>query len=97
MPETSSEGELGDEREVSDEGEYEFQDVKDRIKSSRGSQFNLIAYQLGLNSTGRKFSRESLFNGIRDLSRGLVIHPNNRFVFLWFKILLHINYCFSFS
>lgn len=63
----------------SDEGEYEFQDIRDRIKSSRGSRFNLIANEFGLASTIRKFSRENVINGIKDLSKGFVIHPDNRY------------------
>ncbi|PON83169.1 hypothetical protein TorRG33x02_210030 [Trema orientale] len=63
----------------SDEGEYELQDIRDRIKSSRGSRFNLIANEFGLASTIRNFSRENLINGIKDLSKGLVIHPDNRY------------------
>lgn len=59
--------------------EYELEDVRDRIKSSRGSRFNLITNELGLESTRRKFSRESLLFGLRDLSQGLVIHPDNRY------------------
>ncbi|PON43403.1 hypothetical protein PanWU01x14_274260 [Parasponia andersonii] len=60
-----------------EEGEYELQDIRDRIKSSRGSRFNLIANEFGLASTIRNFSRENLVNGIKDLSKGLVIHPDN--------------------
>lgn len=62
-----------------DEGEYDVGDLRDRIKSSRGSRFDLLANELGLeDSNRRKFSRETVINGIRDLSRGLVIHPDNR-------------------
>lgn len=84
MPETSSKGELiRDENEVSNEGKYEFQDIRNRNKLTRGSRhINLIRYELGLSSTGSKSSTESLVNGIRDLSRGLVIDPNNRFILI---------------
>lgn len=69
------------------EEEYEVEDLKDRIKSSRGSRFNLIEKEFGLvNNNGsssmtswrRKLSRESVINGIRYVSSGFVIHPDNR-------------------
>lgn len=74
-----------DERDVDDDvsssppsdGEYELQDIRDRIKSSRGSRFNLMANEFGFASTIRKFSRENVINGIKDLSKGCVIHPDN--------------------
>ncbi|KAH8511421.1 hypothetical protein H0E87_008837 [Populus deltoides] len=67
--------------------EYEVQDLRDRIKSSRGSRFNLLENEFGLvNNTEsslitnlrRKLSRESVVNGIRYVSTGPVIHPDNR-------------------
>lgn len=59
--------------------EYELDEVRDGLKSSRGSRFNLIANELGLESSAhRKFSRETLISGLKDLSRGLAIHPDNR-------------------
>ncbi|KAB5560868.1 hypothetical protein DKX38_005825 [Salix brachista] len=70
-----------------DETEYEVQELRDRIKSSRGSRFNLIENEFGLvNGTEssmianwrRKLSRESVINGIHYVSTGLVIHPDNR-------------------
>lgn len=71
-----------------EEGEYELQDIRDRIKSSRGSRFNLIANEFGLASTIRNFSRENLVNGIKDLSKGLVIHPDNWWYRVWTKFIL---------
>lgn len=67
--------------EEEQEEEYEFEEVSERIKSSVASRFNLISNELGLASNFRKFSRESLFLGIKDLSTGLVIHPDNRYVY----------------
>lgn len=64
------------------EEEYEFEEVRERIKSSVASRFNLISNELGLSSTIRKFSRDSLLLGIKDLSTGLVIHPDNWYVYL---------------
>ena len=68
----------------SDEEEYELQDLRDRLKSSRGSRFDLIANEFGASAataagTARRFSRENVINGIRDLSKDFVIHPDNRF------------------
>ncbi|XP_062150835.1 potassium channel SKOR-like [Alnus glutinosa] len=78
-----------EEERVGENGEeYELEDVRDRIKSSRGSRFNLITNELGLDSTRRKFSRESLLFGIRDLSQGLVIHPDNRWYRAWVNFIL---------
>ncbi|KAI4388908.1 hypothetical protein MLD38_001196 [Melastoma candidum] len=71
-------------------GEYEVQDLRDRIKSSRGSRFNLIANEFGLDrgggsgGWGRKFSTESLINGIKCL----VIHPDNRWYKAWSNFIL---------
>ncbi|KAI5559498.1 hypothetical protein BDE02_17G115000 [Populus trichocarpa] len=79
------------------EEEYEVEDLKDRIKSSRGSRFNLIEKEFGLvNNNGsssmtswrRKLSRESVINGIRYVSSGFVIHPDNRWYRAWTKFIL---------
>ncbi|XP_065850069.1 potassium channel SKOR-like [Euphorbia lathyris] len=73
-----------------DQGEYEVQDLRDRIKSSRGSRLNLIQNELGLDSSPnrRKFSRASVINGIRYVSKGLVIHPDNRWYKAWSIFIL---------
>nr|XP_023922009.1 potassium channel SKOR [Quercus suber]POE98457.1 potassium channel skor [Quercus suber] len=73
---------------VEEEEEYEFEEVSERIKSSVASRFNLISNELGLASNFRKFSRESLLLGIKDLSTGLVIHPDNRWYRAWTKFIL---------
>ncbi|PKI54418.1 hypothetical protein CRG98_025205 [Punica granatum] len=66
-----------------------FEEPRERIKSSRGSQFNLITNELRLESAAhRKFTRESLISGVKDLSRGLAIHPNNRCYRAWKKFIL---------
>ncbi|KAJ6684193.1 POTASSIUM CHANNEL SKOR-LIKE [Salix viminalis] len=84
----------GDDEE---EEEYEVQDFKDRIKSSRGSRFNLIEKEFGLvnntesssmTSWRRKLSRESVINGLRYVSSGFVIHPDNRWYRAWTKFIL---------
>lgn len=59
--------------------EYEVEDVRDKIESSRGSRFQLIENDLvGVDflRRRRKISRQSLLNGIKDF----VIHPENRSV-----------------
>ncbi|KAG6777349.1 hypothetical protein POTOM_017170 [Populus tomentosa] len=80
-----------------DETEYEVQDLRDRIKSSRGSRFNLLENEFGLvNNTEsslitnlrRKLSRESVINGIRYVSTGPVIHPDNRWYRAWTIFIL---------
>lgn len=73
---------------INSEGEYEVHDLRDRIKSSRGSRFALIENELGLDSTRRRFSRQSVINGLKDLSQGLVIHPENRWYRAWEKFIL---------
>ncbi|XP_050270068.1 potassium channel SKOR-like isoform X2 [Quercus robur] len=70
----------GRKKEEEEEEEYEYEEVSERIKSSVASRFNLISNELGLASNFRKFSRESLLLGIKDLSTGLVIHPDNRYL-----------------
>ncbi|OMO65584.1 hypothetical protein COLO4_31120 [Corchorus olitorius] len=60
--------------------EYEVEELRDRMKSSRGSRFNLIANEFGLAAgrARRRFSRQTVIDGIKDLSRGVSIHPDNR-------------------
>ncbi|KAJ4715379.1 Potassium channel SKOR [Melia azedarach] len=77
-------------KEDSESEEYEVEDLRDRIKSSRGSRFNLIANQFGfLHSSHRNFiGSQSVLTGIRDLSKGFYILPDNRWYRLWTKFLL---------
>ncbi|KAL5574136.1 hypothetical protein UlMin_023733, partial [Ulmus minor] len=75
-------------RSSSDESEYEFRDIRDRIKSSRGSRFNLITNELELASTIKKFSRKNVINGFRDLTNSSVIRPDNRWYRAWTKFIL---------
>ncbi|KAG2715216.1 hypothetical protein I3843_03G069900 [Carya illinoinensis] len=77
------------EERVEEDGEkYELEELRDRINSSRASRFKLITNEFGLESTRRIFSRESLFHGIRDLSRGFFIHPDSRWYRAWTKFIL---------
>ncbi|QCE01151.1 potassium channel SKOR-like [Vigna unguiculata] len=70
------------------EKEYEVQDLRDRLKSSRGSRFDLIENELGLNSRWSKFSRQALLQGICGFSKDFVIHPDNRWYRAWTKFIL---------
>ncbi|XP_045828988.1 potassium channel SKOR [Trifolium pratense] len=65
-----------------DENEYEVQDLKDRLKSSRGSMFNLIETELGLRIGWRKFSRGAPFQ------ESVIINPDNRWYRAWIKFIL---------
>ncbi|THG02041.1 hypothetical protein TEA_028621 [Camellia sinensis var. sinensis] len=65
--------------EEEEEEEYEVDDVNDRMESSRGSRFNLLNRELELDYARRIFSRENVIKGIKDLSKGLAIHPDNRY------------------
>lgn len=84
-----------------EEEEYEVQDLRDRIKSSRGSRFNLIKNELGLDDDSssilRRFSRQSLINGVKGLSHG-VIHPDNWYASSSISLILFIFiYLFKFE
>ncbi|XVF23160.1 hypothetical protein REPUB_Repub13aG0013300 [Reevesia pubescens] len=79
-----------DQRErTANEEEYEVDDLREGIKSSRGSRFDLIAneFELAAAPTCKKFSRQSLINGFNDLS-GFAIHPDNRWYRAWTKFIL---------
>lgn len=60
------------------EVEYVVEDVKERISSSAGSRYNLVSNLFNLDSSLRKFSRESVINGIKYFSRGCIISPDSR-------------------
>ncbi|XP_007023146.2 PREDICTED: potassium channel SKOR [Theobroma cacao] len=72
-----------------EEYDYEVEELRDRIQSSRGSRFDLIANEFGLAPARgrRKFSRRTVIDGIKDL-RGLAIHPDNRWYRAWTKFIL---------
>ncbi|GKV53490.1 hypothetical protein SLEP1_g60011 [Rubroshorea leprosula] len=74
-------GDIGSKREEErfEDGEYEVEDLREQIKSSRSSRLDLLENELGIGGARRKFSREKLINGIKDLSRGFVILPEKRF------------------
>ncbi|XP_031115860.1 potassium channel SKOR-like [Ipomoea triloba] len=83
-------GEATTEEEMNgvEESEYEVVDLRDKINSTRGSRFKLMENELGLESIRRKFSRQIVINGLKDLSQGLVIHPENWWYRTWEKFIL---------
>ncbi|GLT28771.1 hypothetical protein SLA2020_036790 [Shorea laevis] len=83
-------GDIGSKREEErfEDGEYEVEDLREQIKSSRSSRLDLLENELGIGGARRKFSREKLINGIKDLSRGFVIHPENRWYRAWTQFML---------
>ncbi|GAB4831625.1 hypothetical protein Ancab_005637 [Ancistrocladus abbreviatus] len=71
------------------DAEYVVEPPRDRLKSSRGSRFKLLTNEFGLiDSIRPKFSRESLINNFRDISRGSVVHPESRWYRAWQKFIL---------
>ncbi|KAL1566753.1 hypothetical protein AAHA92_02325 [Salvia divinorum] len=65
--------------------EYMVQDLRERIQSSRSSRLTLVDNDLELDFTRRRFS---LINGLKGLSQGLFIHPDNRWYKAWEKFIL---------
>ncbi|KAI8536534.1 hypothetical protein RHMOL_Rhmol10G0264700 [Rhododendron molle] len=80
----------GIEVDKEEEEKYEVDDLRHRMKSSRGSRLNLINRELGFEPepARRTSGSESVINGIRDLSKCMVIHPDNRWYGAWTKIIL---------
>ncbi|GER27272.1 potassium channel SKOR family protein [Striga asiatica] len=68
--------------------EYTVEDLRDRIKSSRESQFEIMEHELGLEAADRRFSRKTVINGLKDLSQGLFIQPDSRWYKTWEKFIL---------
>ncbi|CAH8309866.1 unnamed protein product [Eruca vesicaria subsp. sativa] len=65
-------------------------DFGEGIVESRGNRFNPLTNFLGLDFTGSNGGKFTVINGIRDISRGSVVHPDNRcykawtmFIVLW--------------
>ena len=76
----------------SDDREYEVQDLRDRLKSSRGSRFQLIETELEELNYRKKFSRHVL-DGIRGFSKDFIIHPEKNRYLITFYIYLYY-YCY---
>ncbi|KAF3510347.1 hypothetical protein F2Q69_00002948 [Brassica cretica] len=53
-------------------------DFRDGIVETRGNRFNPLTNFLGLDFAGGNGGKFTVINGIRDISRGSVIHPDNR-------------------
>ncbi|XP_057807219.1 potassium channel SKOR isoform X2 [Salvia miltiorrhiza] len=68
--------------------EYVVEDLRERIQSSRDSRLTLVENELEMDLTRRRFSRYSVINGLKDLSQGLFIHPDNRWYKAWEKFIL---------
>ncbi|KAL1540741.1 potassium channel SKOR-like isoform X2 [Salvia divinorum] len=64
--------------------EYEVEDLRERIQSSRGSRLTLVENELEMDLTRRRFSRHNVINGLK----GLFIHPDNRWYKAWEKFIL---------
>ncbi|XP_010525078.1 PREDICTED: potassium channel SKOR-like [Tarenaya hassleriana] len=75
-----------DYRRSEDSEEYEVEDLRDGIVASRGSRFNLLSNFLGLDFAGN--GRKTVFDGIRDISRGSIVHPDNRWYKAWTMFIL---------
>lgn len=91
MGDTAREEIVGE--DLSDSGDYEVVDLRDKIKSSRGSRFDLIANQL---LRRRYFSRQNVITGFQGLPKTLLIHPDNRFFsqHLFLIIIILSSYVF---
>ncbi|XP_047312179.1 potassium channel SKOR-like [Impatiens glandulifera] len=68
--------------------DFPVNDLRDRLKSSRESRFDLLTNQLGLEPTQRKFSTENLINGFKEFSKSLLILPDSRWYHLWTYFIL---------
>ncbi|XP_068661937.1 potassium channel KOR1-like [Aristolochia californica] len=68
------------------EEEFEVEDLKDRIGSSRGSRFDVIASEF--DPARRKLSRDRLLYGLRGCSEGFVIYPENKFYHAWTNFIV---------
>ncbi|CAN1349084.1 Potassium channel SKOR, partial [Linum perenne] len=85
-------------KEEEEEHEVDDLEVRDRMSSSTKSRFNLIIRELGLytrtgtgeSSTTTSTRRMNLMNGYHRyvVSKGLVIHPDNRLYRAWSKFIL---------
>ncbi|CAN1827555.1 Potassium channel SKOR [Linum perenne] len=87
-----------EENGAEEDDEYELRDVTERLRSSRGSRFNLIEREFSLSredsgtsggsSRNHLFRRQSIIDGFHHVSRGLIIHPDNRWYRAWSKFIL---------
>ncbi|XP_077230384.1 potassium channel SKOR-like [Tasmannia lanceolata] len=75
-------------KDKEEEEEFEVEELRDRINSSRASRFDLLSKELGLEWNRRRLSRESVINGLRGCSSGFVFPPDNRWYQIWTNIIL---------
>ena len=70
-----------DSEESSNDEEYEVEDVREDVRESRGHHMARIAseFEAATEAYRRIYSREHIFKGLTDLSRGCSIHPDNRY------------------
>lgn len=59
--------------------DYEVDDFRDGIVETRGNRFNPLTNFLGLDFGGGSGGKFTVINGIRDISRGSILHPDNRY------------------
>lgn len=57
--------------------EFEVEDLRDGIQSSRASRLNLLSKEFGLERNRWELSRESVLEGFKGCSKGFIIHPDN--------------------
>ncbi|PSS21449.1 Potassium channel SKOR like, partial [Actinidia chinensis var. chinensis] len=81
---------MREERSAKGEEEEEFvvDDVSDGIELSPGRRFHLLEKELGIEPVRRKFSSETVVKGIKGLSKGLLIFPDNRWYRAWTNFIL---------
>ncbi|KAL6001270.1 hypothetical protein ACLOJK_007002 [Asimina triloba] len=71
--------------------EFVVDDLRDRIQSSRGSRFNLITNEFGLEQSQKLLTRDSFLDGIKGCSGAFVILPDNRPVPLSLSLSLSLS------
>lgn len=70
------------------EEDYEVDDFRDGIVETRGNRFNPLTNFLGLDFGGGSGGKFTVINGIRDISRGSILHPDNRYKHKFLKFCL---------
>ncbi|KAK2652563.1 hypothetical protein Ddye_012419 [Dipteronia dyeriana] len=79
-------GDIGREN-ADDLREFELESLRDRLKSSRASRFNLISNQFGGGSR-RNFSRQSVIDVIKGLTTSFINPEESRWYRAWTKFIL---------
>eukprot|EP00268_Persea_americana_P042986 TRINITY_DN4308_c0_g2_i10.p1 TRINITY_DN4308_c0_g2~~TRINITY_DN4308_c0_g2_i10.p1 ORF type:complete len:822 (-),score=136.83 TRINITY_DN4308_c0_g2_i10:122-2587(-) len=68
--------------------EFEVEDLRDGIQSSRASRLNLLLNEFGLERNRWELSRESVLEGFKGCSKGFIIHPDNWWYEVWTYFIL---------